>query len=106
MARLYFALLAIDAGRLGTAHSLAEQEQKGPPGATRDFADVVRAAAFRREGKLADALALLEPLRGKIADAAQRSIFSEQFVRALVAARAFEQAILAMLDWAEQTPQA
>jgi hypothetical protein len=106
MARLYFALLAVEAGRLGTAHSLAEQVQKGPPGATRDFADVVRAAAFRREGKLADALALLEPLRGKIADAAQRSIFSEQFVRALVAARAFEQAILAMLDWAEQTPQA
>jgi hypothetical protein len=105
MARLYFALLAIDEGRLGTAHSLAEQVQKGPPGATRDFADVVRAAALRREGKLSDALALLEPLRGKIADPGQRSIYSEQYVRALVAAHAYEHAIVAMLDWAEQTPQ-
>jgi len=105
MVRLYFALLSLDEGRFGTAHSLARQVQAGPPGAAKDFADVVEAAALRREGKLTDALALLEPLRGKIADPEQLGIYSEQFVRALVAAHAFENAISAMVDWAEQTPQ-
>jgi hypothetical protein len=105
MVRLYFALLSLDEGRFGTAHSLARQVQAGPPGAAKDFADVVEAAALRREGKLTDALALLEPLRGKIADPEQLGIYSEQFVRALVSAHAFEHAISAMVDWAEQTPQ-
>ncbi|HEX4337167.1 MAG TPA: hypothetical protein VH062_14715 [Polyangiaceae bacterium] len=105
MVRLYFALLSLDEGRFGTAHSLARQVQAGPPGAAKDFADVVEAATLRREGKLTDALALLEPLRGKIADPEQLGIYSEQFVRALVSAHAFEHAISAMVDWAEQTPQ-
>ncbi len=105
MVRLYFALLALDQGRPGTAHSLARQVQEGPPGAAKDFADVVEAAALLREGKLPSALALLEPLRGKIADPEQLGIYSEQFVRALVAAHAYEHAISAMVDWAEQTPQ-
>ena len=105
MVRLYFALLALDEGRLGTAHSLARQVQEGPPGAAKDFADVVEAAALLREGKLPSALALLEPLRGKIADPDQLAIYSEQFVRALVAAHAYEHAISAMVDWAELTPQ-
>src|SRR5581483_2263766 len=105
MVRLYFALLALDEGRLGTAHSLAHAVQEGPPGAAKDFADVVEAAAQLREGKLPSALALLEPLRGKIADPEQLGIYSEQFVRALVAAHAYEHAISAMVDWAEETPQ-
>ncbi len=104
-ARLYLAVIDIGHGGFSEAHSLVRQVQSGPPGAVRDFANVVEAALLRREGKLMDALALLEPLRGKIADATQRSVYSEELVRALVAARAFEQAIRAMLDWAEQTPQ-
>jgi hypothetical protein len=106
MVRLYFALLALEEGRLGTAHALSRQVQDGPPGAAKDFADVVEAAALLHEGKLPAALALLEPLRGKIADPEQLGIYSEQFVRALVAAHAYEHAISAMVDWAEQTPQA
>jgi hypothetical protein len=103
--RLRLALVVMEDGRLIEAHSLANQVRRGSPGAMRDFADIVEAAALRLDGRLMDALALLEPLRNKIADAEQRSVYSEQLVRALVAARAYEQAIRAMLDWAEQTPQ-
>jgi hypothetical protein len=105
LARLRLALITMEDGRLVEAHSLANEVRRGPPGAMRDFADVVEAAALRRDGRLMDALALLEPLRGKIADTEQRAVYSEQLVRALVAARAFEQALRAMLDWAEQTSQ-
>lgn len=94
--------LEIERRRPEAARVLVAPVLSGPPGAARDFATLVHAAAIRRQGHLTEALRLLAPLRGKIVDPEQRGLFSEEFVRALIEARRFEDAISAMLDWAEQ----
>lgn len=94
--------LEIERRRPEAAQALAAPVLDGPPGAARDFATLVRAAAIRRQGGLEEALRLLAPLRGKIVDPEQRGLFSEELVRALIDARRFKDAISAMLDWAEE----
>ena len=44
------------------------RSEKGPPGAARDFAGVVEARALLQQGKVVEALGLLQPLRGKLVD--------------------------------------
>jgi hypothetical protein len=104
--RLRLAWVEMQAGHFAEARTLVAIVQKGPPGAVRDFANVVAAAIFRREGNLSAALALLEPLRGKIADPEERSVHAAELVSVLVAASRYDEALVAMLDWAEQAPQA
>lgn len=104
--RLRLAWLEMMGGRFSEARALVAAVRKGPPGSVRDFADVVDAAILRRQGKLAAALALLDPLRGKLADPAERSVHSAELVSALVASARYDDAVVAMLDWAEQAPQA
>jgi hypothetical protein len=106
LVRLYLAWIEIDRGRPREAEALVAEVRRGPPGAVRDFASVVGAAALRRQGRLAEALSLLEPLRGKISDPAQRGLQSEELVRVLALSRRFDDALRAMLDWAEQAPPA
>jgi hypothetical protein len=102
--KLHLSWIAIGRGDLREAQRFTEEVRGGPPGAVRDLADVILAAVLRREGKLREALLLLDPLRGKIADSTERSLYTEEVVRALVAVRRFDDAIAAMLDWAEQAP--
>ncbi|HEX7670979.1 MAG TPA: hypothetical protein VF395_15395 [Polyangiaceae bacterium] len=102
LARLYLAWIELDRKHLTEARGLALPVRKGPPGAAHDFADIVEAAARRREGRALAALELLEPLRGKIADPLERALYSEELVHALIAAPRLDDAIRAMLDWAEQ----
>ncbi len=104
VARVYLAWIELGRGRIAEARRAVEPVREGPPGAAQDAAQVVLAAALRREGKSREALALLEPLRGKLVDTDDRSLFSEELVRALVEVRRFEDAMSAMLDWAEQAP--
>jgi hypothetical protein len=104
LARLYLAWIELGRKRSAEARALADPVRRGPPGAVHDFADVVEAAATRREGRAGAALVLLEPLRGKIADPLQRGLYSEELVHALVDKRRSDDAIGAMLDWAEQAP--
>jgi hypothetical protein len=104
VARLYLAWIELGRKRTAEARALAAPVRRGPPGAVHDFADVVEAAAERREGRAGEALGLLEPLRGKIADPLERGLYSEELVHALVDKRRADEAIRAMLDWAEQAP--
>jgi hypothetical protein len=106
LTRLYLAWIELDRKHLTEARALATPVRNGPPGAAHDFADIVEAAARRREGRARAALALLEPLRGKIADPLERGLYSEELVHALVAERRLDDAIRAMLDWAEQAQPA
>jgi hypothetical protein len=101
---LHLAWLELERGHTAQAEVLANDVRRGPPGAVHDFADVAFAAILRREGRFAEALALLEPLRGKIVDSDDRAVHSEELVRTLVALRKFGDAIVAMLDWADQAP--
>lgn len=94
--------LEIERHRPEAARTLVSGVLAGPAGSARDFATLVEAAAMRRLGRLDEALGLLAPLRGKIVDPEQRGLFSEELVRALIDARRFQDAISAMLDWAEQ----
>lgn len=102
LAKVQLAWVLVLERKLGEAHRLAIEVREGPAGAVRDSAHVVEAAALRREGKTERALALLEPLRGKFPDPTWRGIHQSELVEAYVAARRFDAAMAAMLDWAEQ----
>lgn len=102
--RCYLGVLELERQRPAEARALVASVRRGPPGAVRDFATLVHAAALRREGKLDEALALLLPLQGKVVEPGQQGLFSKELVRALIDARKYLKAIEAMLDWAEQAP--
>lgn len=104
LVRAYLARIEIEAGRTSEGEAIARDVAAGPPGVVRDLAIVVEAAALRRRGKYVEALRLLLPLEGKIVDGNDRGFFSAELIHALVAAGRHDLAIVAMLDWADQTP--
>jgi hypothetical protein len=106
LVRAYLAWILVDTGRAREGRLLAHEISTGPRGVVRDLAAVVEAAALRRQGQTVEALRLLLPLEGKIVDASDRSFFSAEFIQALVAVGRYDLAIRAMLDWADQAPQA
>ena len=106
LARAYLAWLYVDDGQLDLARATASPVISGPRGAAHDFAKVVLAAILVRERLPREALALLEPLVGKIVDSRERLIFGEQLVLALLGAKEYERFALAVVDWlAHTTPE-
>ncbi len=100
--RVLLAWIDIDRGHASEAHSLLSTVRAGPAGAVHDFADVAEARAVAHDGHFGAALGLLEPLRGKLVDPGVRGLYSKELVLALVATARFDDAMQAMLDWAEQ----
>lgn len=99
LARVYLAWIYLDSGRLDRAEQVLEPVRRGAPGVAQDWAKVAQAAVLIRRGQSARAILLLEPLSGKIIDPDERLVFGEQFVMATLAARQWELAARAMLDW-------
>ncbi len=99
LVRVYLAWLHVERGELAVARDLAAQTREGPRGAARDFANVAEAAVLVGEKKPEKALALLEPLRGKLVDPEERLLFGEQLVRAALAAKEWTKAVAYMMGW-------
>ena len=99
VARVYLAWVYVERKQFTKARALASETRRGAEGSAHDSADVVEAAIRVREGRPDAALALLEPLRGKIVDAEERYLFGEQIVRAAVAAERWTAAVRHMIAW-------
>ncbi|HEU4537825.1 MAG TPA: hypothetical protein VFS00_27080, partial [Polyangiaceae bacterium] len=93
VAELYLAWLALEKGDGARALSIAAELERAGPGSTRDVARTIRGAALVRAGKPAEALAWLEPLRGKLLDLDARALYYEATGRALVETRRWREAI-------------
>ena len=104
LVRSWLAWLEIDQKRPDVAVTLVEPVREGPPGAARDFAGVVEARALLQQGKVVEALGLLQPLRGKLVDPEVRGLYSEELVRALVESVRYGEALHSMMNWADETP--
>ncbi|HSN96750.1 MAG TPA: hypothetical protein VLS89_00585, partial [Candidatus Nanopelagicales bacterium] len=104
VADAHLAWIALEEGRLRHAESLAAQLMAGPPGATRDLAQVVRGATLRRSGRPADAFAALRPLVGKLIDSYARSLLNQEVVTAATESGAFRAAIELADVWLRDVP--
>src|SRR5690606_6297586 len=104
LVRLYLAWILIDRGDLEAAGALVKQTRGGPAGSAHDFADVARARILVREGKPELALALLDPLEGKIVDAEERVLYGEQRVIAALASQRHTEAVSYALQWLAEAP--
>lgn len=104
LARLYLAWILIDQGEIAAARGLVEQTRTGPAGSAHDFAEVARARILVREGKPELALALLEPLEGKIVDSDERVLYGEERLLASLAAGRHTDAVRFALLWLSEAP--
>lgn len=98
-ARILLAQIAMVEGRLGTAEEIIQPVLRGDAGRTRDEARVIHAAILHRRGQHDEALAILEPLEGKLLTAEARQEYSRTRVMAALSARRWRLAMAAMTTW-------
>lgn len=89
----YLAILLAEHERTSEAAAIVQQYSQEPHGATRDLFEVVKAYVMRKGGRPDEALALLQPLAGKIIDAAARALLLEELAMAALEAHADYEAI-------------
>ncbi len=97
--RLMLAQIALLEHRLKAAEQLLGPVIKGPGGSAKDEASVIQAAVECEQGKFDQALARLEPLRGKLLTPEARDQFSRVRTRAALSAKRFRLALDAMTVW-------
>lgn len=102
-ARAHLAWIAVEKGELAAARALADEVAVGSRGTLRDFGDVLAAAATRRQGDAAGALARLAPLVGKIIDPQARELYAEEIVGAAMDAGRHFEAVAYMDLWLRST---
>ncbi len=100
--RLFLAWMRLEQEEFTQARQLIADVKRA--GRNFDYLVVTEAALSTRTGEPEHALALLTPLAGKIVDPDERVVHGEERVRALLAARQFERAVHAMVDWLAQAP--
>lgn len=89
----YLAILLAEQARASEATALVNLYAREPPGSTRDLFDVVKAYVLRRGGHAPEALALLQPLAGKLIDGAARALLLEELALSALEAHADYEAI-------------
>ena len=99
LVRVYLAFILIRQGQLDEAERLIAPVRAGPPGRAQDFATVAEAGLLIRRSQPEQALQVLEPLRGKIVDPAERLLFGEQYVHAAIESQRWGTAVDAMVAW-------
>ena len=97
MAMLSF--IALAKGEVDRAEGLASKLASGPEGSTRDLATVTIGAVSRRRGNAKRALALLEPLFGKIIDTYPRGVLNEELALSTVDAGSPDDAAKYVREW-------
>lgn len=103
-AMVYLAWIHVEKGELQRARELARATRAGALGSVHDLADIVEAAIRIRLGQPRAALALLEPLEGKLIEPSERALYREQLVVALLKDKRWQDAASAMVRWAADTP--
>ncbi|MCB9586056.1 MAG: hypothetical protein H6718_11705 [Polyangiaceae bacterium] len=103
-AMVYLAWIHVEKGELDRARQLARATRAGALGSVHDLGDIVEAAIRIRLGQPKAALALLEPLEGKLIEPSERALYREQLVIALLKDKRWQDATAAMLRWAADTP--
>lgn len=105
IARVYSAVLRMDAGDYAGAEFDLARASTNPPGATSDFVNVARARLLRHRGRSQEAYDLLQPLAGKLVDDDANALFYEQLVFAAVESRRAFEAIAYMDTWLKHGTQ-
>jgi hypothetical protein len=99
------AVLLVERGELERSTRLVRIAELGPPGPTRDMANVVLGAVERRRGQPVRALERLDPLYGRIIDGPTRTLLNEELLRSAVDAERFDRAALFLRAWLREAPR-
>jgi hypothetical protein len=99
LARAYLAIAWLEAGVPAAAEAAARPLVEGAPGVSRDLGQLVSGAAARREGRSAEAIALLSPLVGKMIDGWARPLLDEELTEAYLDEGRYQEAIAAAAAW-------
>ncbi len=93
------AQIALGERRFGAAEEILVPLVNGSAGSSRDEAQVVLAAVANRRGEYEQALALLEPLEGKLLNREARDQYARERISAAIAARRWRLVVSAMIAW-------
>ena len=106
LAEAYIALIALHQNNQDQAMAFARRVRQGPAGNTQDLGTLVEGATLARNNQPEAALALLDPLVGKVIDPFAQDLLHETAVTAAVNARRWYQAIVYINEWIHSTPRA
>lgn len=104
LARVYLAFIVAAAGDAAGSEALVAPVRRGPTGAVRDLADVAAARVLLARGRARDALAILEPLAGRLIGPVERTLHAEATALAATESGEFALAIRAMEAWLVDVP--
>jgi hypothetical protein len=104
LARAYLAIAWLDAGVPNAADAVSRPLVDGPTGNAHDLGLLVHGAALRRTGQAQKALAVLEPLAGKLLDPFARPLLYEELTEAALAQQAWDDALIYAEAWLRATP--
>ena len=99
------AMLLVERGELERSARLVRLAELGPPGPTRDMANVVLGAIDRRRARPARALERLDPLYGRVIDGPTRTLLNEELLRSAVDAKRFDRAAVFLRAWLREAPK-
>lgn len=99
LARVYLALMALEAGDLADADRQLAATESLPPGSARDLWTVASARLLRLRGNPEGAMNLLRPLVGKSVDPIARGAFQEELTLVALATQRDYEAISYMDAW-------
>lgn len=102
-ARVLLAWVQLERGQLDEAERSLQPALEAPESATRDHAQLVRAALLTRRGRPVEALGVLEPLHGKLIGQEVTSLYGRERVRAALEARRWRLLVDALTAWLESS---
>jgi len=106
LARVYLAFILAARGDAEAAEAMVAPVRRGPLGAARDLAEVAAARGLLARGRAREALALLEPLAGRLIGGGERALHAEATALAATATGESARAIDAMEAWLVDVPAA
>ena len=99
IARAYLAVAWLDADVPNAAEAVARPLYQGPPGVTHDLGVLVQGIALRRTGHAKEAIAVLQPIVGKLIDPFARPLLDEEMTEALIDEGRYDEAIAFTQAW-------
>ncbi|NLE88910.1 MAG: hypothetical protein GX607_21220 [Myxococcales bacterium] len=105
-ARVLLAWVQLEAGQLDQATETLAPALGAPEGRTRDHARLVEAAIVTRRGRPEEALAILQPLQGKLVGRETTRLYGRERTRAALEARRWRLLVTALTEWLEESSEA
>ncbi len=104
-ARVLLAWVQVEAGQLDAATETLAPARGAPEGRTRDHARLVEAAVVTRRGRPEEALAILQPLQGKLVGREMTRLYGRERTRAALEARRWRLLVTALTEWLEESSE-